>query len=803
MMRSVYDDFRLAIRLMMKSPGFSLVAIFSLAIGIGANLTVFSLANGLLLRTLPVRDPATVIEIYETTGGDYRPLSYPDLAQYRTARSLRGVAAYSVTNFAVGSGAATQLHAGAFVDSNYFALLGVAPIAGRDVLGNSELTQTMISTRLARELFGTVDRAVGSSVTVNGRVLSIGGVLSPKFQPIFGLSTDIFVPLRSRATLEPAAPRLDDFLATGMQAVARTTSNDAGRVEHELNLIAKQLDASAPRPGRTALPRRIRVAQASVLAPGARVPLTVIALLMFVVTGLVLLLACTNLANLLLSRASARRRELAVRAALGATQARIVRQLVFEALVLAMAAGVAAVLLANAATVGLLALLPSAPSGLLVPVTPDARIIPAATLFAGVAALLFSLGPALSATRYDLVSGLKDSGAGSGITIGQIRNRRRLVGVQVGITTVLLVTAGLFVRSLGAARGMDAGFAAERVLLATVDVSRRFPTPDAGRRAYDELLTRLRSDDGVRDASIVQRVPLDFGNQATVFAAAGGAPMVRHGAADCNIVGTHYFATMGIPLRAGRDFSSDGGANEVIVNETLARKFFPQGAIGNRIAVRGDETRWLEIVGVARDGKYRTLTEAPQPFIYLPHAGSYAGEMTVAIATRGDARSALALLRGAVTRVDANIPVYQVRTADDHLRAALFPARMAGILLGTLGSLTLVLAALGIYGVMSYGTQLRRAEIGLRMALGGEAQDVMLLVVRQGMAPVGFGMAAGVVLALLVSRGIHGFLYGITPMDPITYAGVAAVIVVTAVLACLLPAWRATRMSPSVVFREA
>ncbi len=802
-MRSCYDDLRLAIRVMMKSPGFSLVAIFSLAIGIGANLTVFSLANGLLLRPLPARDPATVIEIYETTGSDYRPLSYPDLAQYRTAHSLRGLAGYAISNFAVGSGAATELHAGVFVDSNYFALLGVAPVAGRDVSSIGDATQAVISTRLALELFGAVDHAVGSLVTVNGRAMTVGGVVAARFQPVFGLSMDLFVPLRSRPQLEPAAPRLDDVLATGIQALARVAPDGAGVAEQELNLIATRLDAITPRSGRTAQQRRIRVAPASALAPGARTPLTVVAVLMFVVTGLVLLLACTNLANLLLSRASARRRELAVRAALGASQARIVRQLVLESLVLTAAAAAAAVLLANAATVGLLALLPSAPSGLLVDVTPDARIIPAATLFAGIATLLFSLGPALSATRYDLVSGLKDSGAGSGITIGQIRNRRWLVAVQVAITTVLLVTAGLFVRSLAAARAMDAGFVADHVLFATVDVSRRFPTPDAGRRAYDELLTRLRSEDGVRDASIVQRVPLDFGNQATVFAAAGGSAPVRHGAADYSIVGAHYFTTMGIPLRAGRDFSSSGGANEVIVNETLARNFFPRGAVGNRIAVRGDETKWLEVVGVARDGKYRSLTEAPQPFIYLPHAGAYAGEMTIAIAARGNARRGLPLLRAAVTRVDPNIPVYQVRTADDHLRAAVFPARMAGILLGILGSLTLVLAALGIYGVMAYGTQLRRAEIGLRIALGGERRDVVLLVVRQGMAPVGAGMAIGVGLALLVARAIRGFLYGVTPVDPTTYVGVALVIAVTAVTACILPARRAVRTSPSVMFREA
>lgn len=801
-MRSLYDDLRLAFRLMLKAPGFSVVAIFSLAIGIGANLTIFSLANGLLLRSLTARDPSRLIEIYETSGADYRPLSYPDLAQYRTARSLRGVAGYAISNFAVGSGATTQLHAGAFVDSNYFALLGVAPVAGHDALSNGDLSQSLISWRLARDLFGTVDRAVGNTLTINGQILTVSGVLPVNFQPMFGLSTDVFVPLRARAELEPASPRLDDVLATGIQAIARLTTADASAARSELNLIARRLDATAPRSGRRADPRRIRVEPASVLAPGARTPLTVVAVLMFVVTGLVLLLACTNLANLLLSRAAARRRELAVRAALGATQGRIVRQLFLESLVLAVAAAVAAILLANAATAGLLSLLPSAPSGLFVDVKPDARIIPIATLFAVIAALLFSLGPALSATRYDLVTGLKDSGAGSGITVGQIRNRRRLVLIQVAITTVLLVTAGLFVRSLGAARALDAGFVPDRVLLATVDVSRRYPTADAGRRAYDQLLMRLRADNEVRDASIVQRVPLDFGNQATVFSVAGGMARARHGAADYTVVGTHYFATMGIPLKAGRDFSASGSANEVIVNETLARRFFPQGAMGSRLAVRGDETKWLQVVGVARDGKYRSLTEAPQPFIYLPHDGAYSGEMTIAVAARRDTRNALAALRDAVTRVDANLPIYQIRTADDHLRAAVFPARLAGFLLGTLGLLTLVLAALGIYGVMSYGTQLRRAEIGLRMALGGDARQVMLLVVRQGMAPVGVGMAVGVTLALLISRSIRGFLYGITPMDPITYVGVAAVILVTAVLACALPARRATRMAPASVFRE-
>jgi predicted permease len=807
-MGGLLADLRFALRFARKSPGFSVAAVLSLALGIGANLTIFTFVNGIMLRPMPAARAEELVSVYgSSASAPYSPLSYPDYQRFRAdGIGVAELTAYQIVNVAIGSGRDSELRAGMFVDDNYFAVLGVRPAAGRLAptpgSRSGDALEVIISSSLAVHRFGGARPAVGRGIEVNGRIMTVAGVAPASFQPVLGLSMDVIAPLGVRAVLDPAMGRLENENSIALSALGRLRPGaTVPSAERALNQIARAIDAAEPRVHRGIVQARaIRLANAGVLPPAARTPLKIVAMLLFLVTGLVLVLACTNLANLLLARASARRRELAVRAALGASRARIVRQLLLEGVLLSAAAAVAGVLFARAAVVALLTLLPSSPVPLLVDVSLDSRIVVGATFLAVLAPLLFSLSPALEATKYSLVDALKEATPGSGVTISQVRQRRRLVGAQVMVTTMLLVVAGLFVRSLMQAQSIDTGFATGHVLLGTINAGQRFPRPEDGAEFYRRLIRQLQSLPGVHRATVVQRVPLDFGNQAMVFEAENG----RRGGADYNIVGAGYFATMGIPLRAGRDFSPAGTRNgEVIINETLARSYFGDGtALGRRMSVGGGSPKWLEVVGVVKDGKYRSLSEPPRPFFYLPFEETYRAEMTLAVSTEGDPRPLVPIVRDEIIRIDGSVPLYQVRSLKEHVHGALFPARMAGLLLGALGLLTFVLAGLGIYGVMAFSTQLRQGEMGIRLALGADRTTVLNLMVRQGMAPVAVGLAAGLALAFLVSRGLAKFLYGVHAADPITYGLVSATIGAMALACCFVPAWRVSHTHPSNALRQ-
>ncbi len=793
-------DLRYALRAIRRAPSFFAVAVLSLALGMGANLTVFSIADGLLLRPLPVASPKEIVAVSEAPrSGGYAPVSLPDLLDYRaSSHALTELTAYELANVGVGSGAHSELVAAMLVDGWYFRTLGVRtahgrPIGPQDDAAGAANPVAVISERWWRQRLGGDTAVIGRSIVVNGTPLTIIGIAPAAFAPVLGLSIDVYAPLAMRPQLVPTDGALTDRDFTALSVFGRL--RPGVRVEdaqRELGVIAHRIDEGAPR---RSGPRRIVLARAGLLAPGARAPVTVVALLLLAVTGLVLILACTNLVNLLMARATARRREFAIRAALGASRSRIVRQLVLEGLIVSTAGAAVALWLANVAGRALLTLLPPTPVPLVVHVDARGHSLVAVAVIAIGSALAISLVPALRLSKDSLSAALRDTTSGAGYSIQTITQRRRAVVIQVGLTSVLLVLAGLFVRSLRQAEDIDPGFHVGRILLAGVDLGPRFPDPALGLAGYDRLISSLEQTSGVSGVALTDRLPLDGGEQATRF-------QVEHeaaGAADYSVVNGAYFKIMGIDLIAGRTFSTAAHpAPEAIVNATLAQRYFTDGkAIGKRIRVNGADGPWMEVVGIARDGKYRSLNEAPQAFVYLPFRDHYRSAMTLVIGARVNPQRLVPGVRSALAALDPNVPLFETRTLRQHMSVSLLPARIAGALFGALGLLTLFLAALGVHGVVSFGTQLRRTEMGVRLALGAQPGDVVRLVVAQAMRPVAIGLGAGLAAALLVCRVAARFLYGITAADPPTYVAVIGVVAVTALVSCLLPARRIARTHPT------
>jgi len=802
--RGAWDDTRYALRLSWRARTFSLVAVLSLSLGIGANLIVFGVADNLLLRPLAIDRPQSVVAVFASQpGGQYGPLSYPDFEDYRSqSRAFRSIAAFEVTDLAVGSGSDSRLVTALLVDGRYFPTLRLRPVRGRlpgaDDGWGATSQVAAISESLWRNRFAASPNVIGRPIVVNGRALTVIGVVPQAFAPILGAAVDVYAPLALHAQLLPNEPPLADRDFAALNVLGRLDSaSDISTARSSLALSARRLDAALPRQSG---PRSVTVVPATLLPPGARKPVATVALLLLAVTVLLLSLACVNLANLLMARAAARRRELALRAALGASRIRIVGQIVIEGLVLSFLGAVAGLVFANLAGKALLSLLPPSPVPLVIDVAIHGHGLIAAAFLAVVAALAFSTIPAVRATNDNLVDALRDSTLGAGHGLTAARGRRRSVATQVALATVLLVTAGLFVRSLQKARSVNPGFRVGPMLLATIDAGPQFPDPARGRSFYRDLVDAVSATPGVRSVALVDRLPLDAGNQATTFVIDHGA----EGAADYNVVSWSYFNTMGVPLVQGHTFSaSQASAPEVVVNEALARRYFGVGqAIGKRISVHGPAGPFMEIVGIARDGKYRSLDEEPQPFIFLPFAANYQSAMTLAIRTTQAPLQVAPVVRAELARLNPNVPLYEVRTLREHMYVSLLPARTAGAMFSTLGVITLLLAALGIHGVIAFNTQLRKSEIGVRLALGAQPHDVVRLVVVQGMRPVALGLLAGLLVALAVTRTTTSLLYGIGSADPTTYGIVTGVIILTSFISCLVPARAASRRHPSSVLRS-
>jgi len=817
-MEGLWSDIRYAARLLARSPGFTAVAVLSLALGVGANTTIFSLLSALLLQPFPGREPAKLATVYTSdySGPPFGASSYPDYLDFRAGtHAFEGLAAYGAKPLLFTEGGESQRILAQLVSGNLFDVLGLRAAYGRTILRDEETpgqhAVVVLSDAFWRRRFGADPAVVGREVALNGKPYTVVGVGPPGFSGLLrGIGVDLFVPAVMDRAL--TGDSLDSRGTRGLFLVGRLRAG--ARLEEaqaELAVVARRLHASFPDEwtNRRGEPRAVTVLpeDASRVLPMVRGPLTAFLAVLFAAVGLVLLIACTNVASLLLARANVRRREIALRLALGAGRGRLVRQMLTESVLLSGLAGLLGTGLAVAALRLIVAFQPPLPFSLALGLELDARV------------LLFTLGLSLATgIGFGLLPALRASGAGPAAALkarGDEAPRRRLLALrdalvvaQVTGSLVLLVGAGLFLRSLSRAQAIDPGFDPEQALVFSLDLAAQGYDEAGGAAFYSTLQQRLAEAPGVGAVSFSTYLPLTLGGERRSFRAVGYEPGPGEDMeVASSFVGADYFATMRTTLARGRGFTvqdAPGGRLVVVVNEAFVRRYWPgRDGLGERLVLpwREGEVE-LEVVGIARDGKYASLGEEPTPYIFYPHRQLYRSQMAVVVRTEGDPAAFTPEARRLVAGLDATLPVYEVKTLRAHLGTALFPARAAAALLGSTGALALVLAAIGLYGVLSYLVTLRTREIGVRMALGARRADVVRLVVGRGLGLAATGLALGLVLAASVTRFASFLLYGTSPLDPATFAGVVALLAFVAFLASWNPARRAASVEPVVALRE-
>jgi predicted permease len=809
-MERLLQDIRFGLRQLLRKPGFAALAIISMALGIGANTSIFSLLDTVLLRPLPVHEPAQLVELYGTlhNGADITIQSYPNYKDYRDRNTvLSGLCAYRVVVSALSHGGRNERVWGYLVSGNYFDVLGVKPALGRAFLREEDQTPgshpvAILSYGCWERRFGSDPSIVGQTVQFNGRPFTVVGVAPKGFIGTeVAYAPEMFIPMMMGKEIEPGSTWLERRTSDNSFVVGRLKPGiSEAQAEAELKTLTTQLEKDYPENAG----RGLVLSKPGLFLPEIRNGVFAFAGILTAVGALVLLLACVNLANLLLARATERRKEIAVRLAVGASRKRLVRQLVTESLLISCAGGLCGVGLAALINHSVRNLRLPTDITLLFDLRIDWRVLTFTLVLSIATGILFSLIPALQSSKPELVPALKDESSMAGFRRSRLRNS--LVVAQVSLSLVLLISAALIVRGLQAAQKVRPGFNPENRVALSFDLPMQGYDEARGRAFYDQVLQRVRVLPQVESVTLTDNLPLGLNYnstsvyvEGTEFTSASNLPL-----AVPISVAPGYFDTMGIPLR-GRDFRMDEKKVEnrvAIVNETFARRFYAgQDPIGKRFNFRGPENPWWEIIGVVPDGKYTSLGEDPKPALYQPFFRDYEGGVTVIARVRGDAHAALKALKTAVQELDATLPIYSEKTLTEHMGTSLFPARMAAIALGSFGVLALVLAAVGIYGVMSHVVAGRTREIGLRMALGAQFSDVQKLIVSQGMWLAAIGSLIGLALALTGARLLKSFLYGVSATDPITFTGIAVMLLTIALLACWIPARRASRVDPMIALR--
>jgi predicted permease len=814
-MDQLWQDVAYAVRTIRRAPGFAAIAVGSSALGIGACAVIFAMINVAIFRPLPVDAPDRLMSVSQSdrrTGDVGHELAYPDFRDLRGTRSFEGIAAYNPFLAAsIGLPGDPQRHWGTLATANYFAVVKPGFAAGQgfdasrdDVPGAPRVV--VLSHDLWHQRFGGDPGIVGRTISINNRATTVIGVTAAGFRGTdVGLVPEFWIPLsmidEDRVHGGSAWARVrENRQRYWLHAVARLRPGvDAQAAHAELDLIARRLNATGAGADEH---RGFHVKRAGQLDPRLRRMALMLFAVSLGVTALVLLAACTNVASLLLGRAWARRREIAARLALGASRARLLRQLLTESLLLALLGGIGGWLIAVyvSSLLGLLRTPLGWPLDLSIAV--DYRILLFCIALSVVTAIAFGLVPALRATRLDVITDLK-ADARAGITVGRFGLRNGLVVAQLAICTLLLVSMGLFLRSLQAARGIDPGLTSRNVLLLAFDpgLDRR-PDPQS-RLLLRDILESVQAIPGVESATLTTSVPLTFIVNNSDFVPAENAknPQAPRVPTDIYAVGPQFFATMGISLLAGEDFRIEQAAtsSRAIVNTAFARAAFPnESPIGRRGLGDG---KALEIVGLVATAKSRTIGEDPRPTIYLPILSEYAAAenprgVVLVVKTRDAAASYADPLRNAIRRADPSLAVFDVRTMESHVRDALLVPRLARALSAVAGSIGVVIAIVGMYGVISFAVARRRREFGIRLAIGARPREILLMIVKQGLALAFMGTAVGCLAAFGLTRFAAALLYGVDPTDRMTFVLVPPFLIGLALLACMLPARVAARLDP-------
>ncbi|HET8646895.1 MAG TPA: ABC transporter permease, partial [Vicinamibacteria bacterium] len=827
-----WQDLRFALRTLMRAPAFTAAAVATLALGIGANSAIFTLVDATLLKRLPVREAERLVHVQYERGN---VLSYPEYEDLRDHnRVFDGLAAWGGITATLGREGETDLVTGVIVTGNYFDVLGVRAGQGRLLSPGDDLKPgahpvAVISHAFWKGRFAGRGDIVGHEVRLNGTPFTIVGVAPPGFGGSqLGVERQLYVPMMMQAVMRPPRAgysgemdpdllrmRTNRWLA-GLGRLKPGVTEEQARANLLSVIVATPSAAPAGTPQRALVTIPVNVGD-----PNLRGRLRSAATLLLAVVGAVLLLACANVANLLLSRATARRREISIRLALGASRWRLVRQLLTESVLLAALGGLAGLLLATWITQALRAATPP-PGAIPIVIAPSVSmsVLAFTALISLLAGIVFGLAPALAATRENLVPTLKDESFVPDERSRRLNLKSALVVAQVGLSLVLLVTAGLFLRSLREAQHIQPGFDVHRLLAAQLPVNLLRYTRAQGRAFYDRVVERAQALPGVESATVA-RVPV-LSNTARVvslnlpgrqgaadrFRSEGGTTQQGLDSVSANVVGPAYFRTLGVPVLAGRDFDTRDAEKAppvVIVNASFARAHFPgrplAQVVGERVSFDGPNGPWREVVAVVGDSKYRALTEGDIPILYAPLSQNHETGMVLYVRTSGDPAALAGAVRREVQSLEPNLALPDLRTLEETVASSLWVPRMGALLLAGFAALALLLAAVGVYGVTSFGVAQRTREIGVRMALGARAPDVVRLVVKDGMRLVAIGLVLGLALALGAGRSLESLLYGVKGRDGLTFIVVSVVLAAVALAACLVPARRATRMDPLAALR--
>jgi predicted permease len=822
-------DVRYALRWLRKSPAFTLVAVASLAIGIGFNTALFAIVDAFLFRPLPVSDPARLVDIFTSGSGGvsaerYGTSSYPDYQDLRTQNAtFSDLVGYSPMFGALNLGDRSRLALGEIVTGNYFQVLGVATTIGRTIVPADDRDDApavaMISHPYWVREFGSAPDAIGRTLKVRGDTYTIVGVTPPGFSgmtPV--LSPEIWIPLAKSLGVEPVG--LHDVLPspTGTTRIDRRGDRwlfIRGRLKPGTTLeqartdLALHMSRLAAEYPATNKDRQIAMMATSDVHfhPAADPQVVPFAAALMVAVGLVLLIACANVASMLLARASGRRKEISVRLAIGASRAQIVRQLVTESLVMSAFGAAAGIALAWWVTLIVSSLSLPTPIPLAFDLRIDGRVLLFALAATIVSGLLAGLAPAVKASKPDLTSDLRNE-----LVVARAAGRRwplrdLLVAGQIAVTTILLVVAALLTRSLLAAQRTNVGFAVDRLAMISTDAGMLRYSNEGTVRFFERALERVRAIPGVESAALATRVPFSVNANRwdNIWIPGRHLPGATGDTIDVTRVSPEYFGTIGVPIVQGRNFTDHDRPESpkvAIVNETFARRFWPgENAVGKTFHTRGGVGPPFEIVGISADHKITTVGERPTPYIQVPRSQQQNSYSFVIARTRGDASTLLRDMRRTLIALEPNLVFVESQTMESEVGATLFPVRAAAFIVSIVGMIAMLLAAIGLYGVIAYSVARRTREIGIRMALGARPSTVLGLVMRQGLTVAAVGLAAGCVLAAVAVWLIAGVLYGIGVGDPVSWSGAIAVLLGVSGLANLIPAWRAARVQPSEALR--
>lgn len=824
MLETLLQDLRFGLRMLRNNPGFTFIAALSLALGIGANTAIFSLLDALLLRPLPVKQPEQLVVVATSAAGLNGPIfffPYPIFRELRERSSVfAGMFTYVAMPMSMSEGGQAERVVGELVSGDFFTALGVGPHLGRVLSDADDQTPgaspvAVISYQFWKRRFAADPQVVGKTINLNGYPFTVIGVAAQGFNGVtVGTVPDVRVPIMMANKIVPGTTLIENRGAARLNVMAR--------LKHGVSLVQAQAATDiAFQIIRAPDVRRVKgdspdaqifkslhihldsaKTGASNLSRQFEQPLLVLLCLV----GVVLLIACLNVANLLLARATLRQKEIAVRLAVGAGRSRLVRQLLTEGLLLSASGGALGWLFARWGTGVLLGFLPQGRTPTVLEIKPDLRMLSftlGVTLLTG---LLFGLAPALQATRPNLIPALKNETLTVGSDSHRWDLRRLLVILQVALSLVLLVGAGLFARSLRNLRAVDDGYNTDQVITLALDPAQSGYKPDRARTFYHQLSERVAALPGVKTVSYTRNVPLSGGYSRIGIEVTGYQPRPDEEMAVLfNQISSQFFATFGTPLLKGREFNAQDTPESpkvVIVNDRLARYFFgTENPLGRRITLENDKD--LEIVGVVADAKYRNLKEAAPQTAYIPFSQDNALiQRTLCVRAAGNAGALVAAIRGEVRSLDPNLPSFNVKTFAEQIDESVSRERLVALLSGFFGLFALLLACLGLYGVMAYAVARRTREIGIRMALGAQAGNVLWLVLRETLLLALIGIALGLPVALISTRLAKEMLFGLSPNDPLTIALATLLMIAIAALAGFLPARRAAQLDPLIALRH-